>query len=134
MNDTPASRNPATAPLRDEFPILEHRAYLNSNSLGALSRRSLAERAEFERLWNEFGASAWYQIWLAKLESVRAAFGRTIGASGRDIALLPSVSAALAAVAGCLDFDRRPKVVLTELDFPTVGHQFLSRRRLGVEV
>lgn len=134
MNDIPASRTTATAPFRDEFPILERKTYLNSNSLGALSRRSLEERAEFERLWNELGASAWYESWLAKLEEVRARFGRTIGASGADIALLPSVSAALAAVAGSLDFAARPKVVLTELDFPTVGHHFLSRRPLGAEV
>jgi selenocysteine lyase/cysteine desulfurase len=80
------------------------------------------------------GASAWYEIWLAKLDEVRESFGRTLGAPGADIALLPSVSAALAAVAGSLNFENRPKVVLTELDFPTVGHLFLSRRRLGLEV
>ena len=119
---------------RSEFPILERMAYLNSNSLGALSRRSIAERRSFEDLWNAMGASAWYGPWMEKLEEVRAAFGRTIGAAPRDIALMPSVSAALAAVAGAVDFTARERVVITELDFPTVGHQFLSRRRLGVEL
>jgi selenocysteine lyase/cysteine desulfurase len=143
MNDTrrvgrPAS--PAREPhfLRAEFPILERKAYLNSNSLGALSRRAMQERRRFEELWNELGASAWYQIWMAKLDEVRAALGRTIGASGDEIALMPSVSATLAAVAGAVagatDVRQRPKVVLTELDFPTVGHHFLSRQALGIEV
>lgn len=123
---------------RDEFPILARKAYLNSNSLGALSRRSIEERGRFEELWNEMGASAWYEIWWRKLEEVRAGFGRTIGAKALEIALMPSVSAALATVSGALDgaglFETRPKVVLTELDFPTVGHHFLSREPLGVEV
>lgn len=123
---------------RDEFPILGRKTYLNSNSLGALSRRSLEERRRFERLWNEMGASAWYEIWWSKLEEVRAAFGRTIGAKATEIALMPSVSGALATVSGALDgaglFETRPKVVLTQLDFPTVGHHFLSREPLGVEV
>ena len=141
MKDTSAGQSDATIGgvslegLRNEFPILDTVAYLNSNSLGALSKAALAERHEFERLWNELGASAWYELWVAKLEEVRAGFGRTIGAGAGEIALMPSVSAALTAVAGAVEFAAgRNKVVLTDLDFPTVGHQFLSRRRLGVEV
>lgn len=119
---------------RAQFPILEEKVYLNSNSLGALSRRALQRRREFERGWNELGAGAWYELWLEKLEEVRTGFGRTVGAGPSEVALLPNVSSALAAVAGAIDFDRRNRVVMTELDFPTVGHQFLSRREAGVEV
>lgn len=122
------------AAYRSEFPILEEKAYLNSNSLGALGRRSIARRREFERAWNAMGAAAWYELWLDRLDDVRAAFGRTVGARPGEIALLPNVSSALAAVAGAVDFRRRNRVVLTELDFPTLGHQFLSRRAGGVEV
>ena len=102
--------------LRAQFPILDRKIYLNSNSLGALSRRSMAERSEFEELWNEFGASAWYEIWLAKLDEVRAGFGQTIGAELPTIALMPSVSAALTAVSAAvlsnLKRSNRNKVVL----------------------
>ncbi len=119
---------------RQEFPILERKVYLNSNSLGALSRRSISHRREFERDWNELGASAWYDRWLGKLERVRAAFGRTVGAGPATIALLPSISAGLAAVAGSVDFRRRNRVVVTELDFPTLCYQFLSREPTGLEV
>ncbi|MFQ5678598.1 MAG: aminotransferase class V-fold PLP-dependent enzyme [Gemmatimonadota bacterium] len=119
---------------REEFPILRSKAYLNSNSLGALSLRSVRERATFEEQWNELGAAAWYELWMSKLEAVRDGFGRGVGAAARDIALMPSVSAGLAAVAGALEFQKRNRIVITELDFPTLGHQFLSRRRLGLEV
>lgn len=119
---------------RPEFPIFENKRYLNSNSLGALSVRSMRERREFESDWHELGAASWYERWMAKLDEVRHGFAATAGVAGEDVALMPSVSACLTAVAGALDFDERPKVVLTELDFPTVAHQFLSRRRTGVEV
>ena len=124
--------------LRSQFPILSRKVYLNSNSLGALSQRSMEERRTFEELWNELGARAWYEIWLAKLDQVREGFGRTIGAELPTIALMPSVSAALTAVSAAVVSDpkrkNRNKVVLTELDFPTVGHHFLSRRITGLEV
>jgi selenocysteine lyase/cysteine desulfurase len=119
---------------RPEFPILERKVYLNSHSLGALSRRSISYRREFERDWNDLGASAWYELWLGKLERVRAAFGRTVGAGPDTIALMPSISAGLAAVAGSVDFRRRNRVVVTELDFPTLCYQFLSREPTGLEV
>lgn len=140
MNDTGRGHAVASPPdrwRRSEFPILAERVYLNSNSLGALSRRSIAERREFERLWNAMGASAWYEIWWEKLDEVRAGFGRVVGAPSGTIALMPSVSGALAVVSGALagvPGETRRKVVITELDFPTVGHHFLSRVELGYEV
>lgn len=140
VGDSPGREDAGAAPedrlagYRAEFPILARKAYLNSNSLGALSRRVVARRLEFERQWDELGASAWYGPWLETLEEVRAGFGRTVGARSDDIALLPNVSSALAAVAGAIDFGRRHRVVITELDFPTLGHQFLSRHPLGVDV
>jgi len=131
-----ASVTDLAATWRGEFPILGHKTYLNSNSLGALSKRSIAERHEFERLWNEMGARAWYEIWWNKLEGVRRDFGRTIGATPETIALMPSVSGALAAVSGALHAagDTRRKIVMTSLDFPTVGHHYRSREALGWEV
>jgi len=119
---------------RDEFPILQRRTYLNSNSLGALSRRSVEARREFERDWHELGASAWYERWLGRLDEVRAGFAATVGANPGEIALLPSISAGLTAVANALDYGERNRVVVTELDFPTLTYQFLSRERRGLEV
>ena len=153
IRDEPGSASPAAATavaesglplddrideLRGQFPILSRKTYLNSNSLGALSLRSVAERRRFEELWHEMGAAAWYEIWVAKLEEVRALFGRTIEVDADTIALMSSVSAAVSvvwgAVAASVRDTNRNKVVLTELDFPTVGHHFLSQRANGLEV
>ncbi|MDX1396607.1 MAG: aminotransferase class V-fold PLP-dependent enzyme [Gemmatimonadota bacterium] len=133
---SPAGTEDLARNYRDEFPILGRKTYLNSNSLGALSKRSIAERHEFERLWNEMGASAWYEIWWNKLERLRAMYGMTIGAPADSIALMPSVSGALAGVSGGLHAagERRRKIVITALDFPTLGHHYYSREALGYEV
>lgn len=124
--------------VRGQFPILSRKAYLNSNSLGALSLRSVEERRRFEDLWHEMGAGAWYEIWVAKLEEVRTLFGKTIEADADTIALMSSVSAAVSVVWGAIAAGvrgtGRNRVVLTELDFPTVGHHFLSQRANGLDV
>lgn len=142
MNDTHDSAGAASGDalpelaeqFRPRFPIFDRKRYLNSNSLGALSRRSMELRRRFERDWHELGAAAWYDRWLDRLDEVRAGFAATVGGDRGEVALMPSVSAALTAVAGALDFGERPRVVTTELDFPTVPYQFLSRRSQGVEV
>lgn len=112
---------------RREFPGLEVRTYLNTVSLGQLSRRSRAAVNTFLDLWTELGASAWYAHWLGELAETRREFARLIGASEGEVAILPNVSSALAAISSSLDFMQRPKVVCSELDFPTLTHHFLAR-------
>ena len=119
---------------RDEFPILERTTYLNSCSLGALSQRSMDAMTEFMARWNAHGASAWYEIWWGELQGVRDSFAQLIGATGREIAIQPNVSVALSAIASALDFSKRPKVVMTEFDFPTVFYQWLVKRHPEVEL
>jgi selenocysteine lyase/cysteine desulfurase len=127
----------APAPPRDyraEFPIFRGSIYLNSCSLGALSTRSRAKVDEYLDLWETRGAAAWYEIWWAALAELRSRYARLIGAAEGSIALHPNVSTALSAVAESLDYRRRPKVVVTSLDFPTIAYQWLARAGEGVEV
>ncbi len=119
---------------RDEFPIFNDVIYLNSCSLGALSRRSRAKIDEFLNLWDRRGASAWYDVWWQALADVRAGYAAVIGAQSTEIALHASVSTALSVVASSLDLVARPKVVTTALDFPTLVYQWLVKRKDGVEV
>jgi selenocysteine lyase/cysteine desulfurase len=128
----------AAAPLaeryRAEFPVFEHAIYLNSCSLGALSRRTRARVEAHLDLWERRGASAWYDVWWAALAELRERYGRVVGAAAGTIALHPSISSALTAVAESLDYRRRPKVVVSSLDFPTISYQWLAKAREGVEV
>jgi len=117
---------------RDEFPILQTRTYLNSCSLGPLSRRSMGYLGEFQALWNTMGASAWYELWLGRLDTLRGRVAELWSAQGSEIALMPSVSAALGSIATCVDYGRRNRVVVSDLDFPTSIYQWMIRP--GVEV
>lgn len=119
---------------RDEFPILGKKTFLNTCSLGALSRRSRAGVEEFLDRWDELGASAWYEIWVGKLAELREAYARTINATPVRIALMPSISVAVAGVSSGIDFSERRKVVVADLDFPTLGHGLLAKQRQGVQV
>src|SRR2546425_9391899 len=124
----------ALARYRSEFPIFRDALYLNACSLGALGERTRRRIAEFFDVWQARGAAAWYDVWWAALEELRARYARIVGASPGEIALAPSVSVALSAVAEALDYRRRPKVVITSLDFPTVAYQWLAKRGRGVEL
>ncbi len=122
------------AKYRDEFPIFRHSIYLNSCSLGALSRRSRVRVTEYLDLWERRGAAAWYDVWWAALQELRQGYGRLLGAAPHEIALQPSISVALSAVAEALDYRTRRKVVVTSLDFPTIAYQWLAKASEGVEV
>ena len=119
---------------RKEFPILQRKTYLNSCSLGALSTRSMAGMARFQELWNEYGASAWYKLWLGEIAEVREKFARIIGAQPHEVAIAPNVSAALSEIATGLDMDERNRVVMADLDFPTLAYQWMAKQRLGIEI
>jgi len=118
---------------RDEFPGLQKSTYLNTVSLGQLSRRSRSAVNRFLDLWTERGASAWYSCWLAEVDGLRREFARLIGAGLDEVAIMPNVSSALAAVGSALDFSTRSGVVSCELDFPTLTYHFLAKAPLGVE-
>src|SRR2546428_11607640 len=88
-----AIENPELASYRAEFPILQRKTYMNSCSLGALSQRSIQNMTHFMELWNEWGAHAWYEIWMGEIASVRRKFANIIGAQLHEVAIAPSVSA-----------------------------------------
>jgi selenocysteine lyase/cysteine desulfurase len=119
---------------RSEFPIFRDRIYLNTCSLGPLGDRTRRKVAGFLDVWQARGAAAWYDVWWEALAELRARYGKVIGAPAATIALAPSVSVAVATVASALDYGRRPRVVVTSLDFPTVVYQWLAKRPQGVEL
>ena len=112
---------------RTEFPILQTRTYLNSCSLGALSRRSMGYLGEYQALWNTMGASAWYELWMGRLGDLRRHVATLWNARQEEVAFSPSVSAALSSVASAVDYRKRNRVVIAELDFPTLAYQWLAK-------
>lgn len=119
---------------RAEFPVFERQIYLNSCSLGALSIRSRRRVEEFMDIWEARGAAAWYDVWWDALATLRSGYAALVRAQATEIALHASISTATSVLAGVLDYEKRPKIVTTSLDFPTMAYQWLSRQRDGIEL
>jgi len=118
---------------RSHFPIFERRVYVNSCSQGALSTDVAASLQEYIHSWHESG-SPW-ELWVEEVERLRAAFAASIGAGRDEIAVLPSASAGINAIASALDFGRsRSHVVLGEFEFPTMAHVWLAQQRRGATI
>ena len=128
-----AIEHPDLVAYRSEFPILQRKIYLNSCSLGALSNRSMQGIEQFMEMWNEWGAHAWYEIWMGEIAKARQKFAAIIGAQVHEVAIAPSVSVALSSIATALDYGKRNNVVMADMDFPTLAYQWLVKERLGVE-
>ncbi|MCH8064016.1 MAG: aminotransferase class V-fold PLP-dependent enzyme [Chloroflexi bacterium] len=119
--------------LRREFPTLDAKTYLNSCSLGLLSRRTRAAMDRFMDQWTELGAAAWYSDWMNEVAELRQGFASVINAGPDEIAIMPNISVALTSIASSLQLGEGDNVVTTALDFPTVPHQFHAKGGMGVE-
>jgi kynureninase len=120
---------------RNEFPVLEERTYLISASLGPLSRRSRRYAEDHLNLWARLGPDElWFDHAFPKLEQCRQLFADLIGAERHEVAVISSVSVGLSAIASCLDFAERPKVVLTDMDFPTNHHVWRAQEKRGAKL
>ena len=119
---------------RAEFPTLQRKTYLNTCSLGALSTRVRAAVNRHLDLWEEYGASAWYKIWLGECAALRSATEQLFNAPAGSVALAPSAGVALSTISSSLDYSQRPKVISTVLDFPTIPYQWMARNDVELVV
>src|SRR5213594_1807381 len=119
---------------RDEFPIAADLVYLNNCSLTPLPRRGKTRIERFLREWTELGGRAWYDHWIGEYESLREDVAGVLGADRDEVAIEPNVSAALVGIASTFDYTKRPKVIVSDLDFPTDGHAFLAVADRGARV
>ncbi len=118
---------------RARFPLLARRVYVNSCSQGALSTDVAAALTAFTESWHAAG-SPWDR-WVAEVEHLRKTFAATVGAHPDEIAVMPSASAAIGAIATALPFDRtRRTVVLGEFEFPTLAHVWQAQQRRGAVI
>ncbi|MGI8774259.1 MAG: aminotransferase class V-fold PLP-dependent enzyme [Actinomycetota bacterium] len=120
---------------RADFPILARRTYLISASLGPLSQRSRDLALEHLDLWQRLGPEElWFDHAMPVLQTCRERFARLIGADPDEIAIIPSVSNGISAIASCLDLTGRPRVVATDMDFPTNHYVWHAQRAAGIDL
>jgi selenocysteine lyase/cysteine desulfurase len=120
--------------LRTEFSLLDRYIYFNACSLGPLPQRGKLALARYAQDWDEKGTPVWFSDWLPLLARFRERIAELLQAPPGTTAIAPSVSVALTTLATGLPLPRgRNKVLIGELDFPTIGHQWLSRPDFEVE-
>lgn len=111
---------------RAEFPVLDDLVHLAACSQGALSRRLEAALTALTGSMRERGAP-WESGWMDQVERARAGFAELIGAAPEEVAVLPSASEAAFQVASARDWSRRPGLVTTDLEFPSIAHVWLAQ-------
>ena len=120
---------------RVEFPILDRSTYLISNSLGAMPRSVYDSMRVYADSWAERGVRAWEEGWWDMAVGVGDKIAPLIGARAGEISLHQNVTLIQAVIASCFDFrGPRNKVVMTDLEFPSIQYFYHEQRRLGARV
>ena len=120
---------------RGEFPILGRTTYMISNSLGAMPRGVYDGMRAYADSWAERGVRAWEEGWWDMAVSVGDKIAPLIGAGAGEISLHQNVTQTQAVIASCFDFHGpRNKVVIAELEFPSIQYFYHEQRRHGARV
>ena len=118
--------------LRSHFPILQEKTYLYSCSQGALSDAVEGGMREYMGSWRT-SANPWEE-WVGAYEDLRRRFAAFINAAPEEVAIVTSASAGINPIATALSFDKRDKVVMSEYEFPTMGHIWLAQESRGAKI
>ena len=102
-------------------------------SQGPQTDATRAAAEQYLESWNRGGMD--WDAWMEEVHRAKGVFAALIGASPDNIAVFSSVSEATSAVASALDFSgRKRRVVVSEMEFPTIGHVWLAQERRGAQV
>ncbi len=120
---------------REEFPILARTTYMISNSLGAMPRGVYERVKEYADAWATRGVRAWEEGWWDMAVRVGDRIGALIGAAPGDISLHQNVTLTQAVIASCFDFTGpRNKVVMVDMEFPSIVYFYQEQQRRGARV
>jgi kynureninase len=120
---------------RGEFPILDRTTYMISNSLGAMPRGVYDAMRAYADSWAQRGVRAWEEGWWEMAVCVGDKIAPLIGAGPGEISLHQNVTLTQAVISSCFDFKGpRNKVVMVELEFPSIQYFYQEQRRQGARV
>ncbi len=133
-NDYPTSISDEDAKIwRKEFPILKDVVHLANCSQGPQSKRVRRELESYLENWLTVGMD--WDYWMEEADKAKVEFAKLINADPGEIAITTSVSQATASIASALDpYSNRKKIVVSEDNFPTVGHVWLANQKYGYKV
>src|SRR5262245_25107857 len=115
---------------RQRVPLLATTIPMNNCSQAPQTNDTRAAAERYLDSWNTIGMD--WDAWMDEVRLAKAEFASLVNASVDEIAVFSSVSEATSAVASTIDFaGARSRVVVTEAEFPTIGHVWLAQERRG---
>lgn len=120
------------AAFRAQFASLPRLTYLNSGSYGLLAgsvRKAmegyLAQREDVGADWGS---------WVGALEALRAKMAQLLSVTPDEVAITSSASAGMNALATALDLEARPRIVVSNFEFPTSAQIWHAQEKAGAEI
>src|SRR5882762_8491878 len=111
--------------IRQNFPVAERVAYLNSAAAGPVSIASQAAAAGYYEKMMRDGDVHWNR-WLADREAIREKIARFINAEPEEIAFTTNTSSGMNVIVDALE--DRGEVISSELEFPVTTLPWMHRR------
>jgi kynureninase len=116
--------NPGFAGFRSQFPILGHKTYLISNSLGAMPVGVYDRMHQYAETWATKGVSAWEESWWDMALHTGNVIAPLIGAGDNQLTMHPNITTIHAVVYSCFNDPElrtgRDIIVGEKLHFPSV--------------
>lgn len=117
---------------RTLFPALTRDTYLASCSLGA--RHAGLDAALAQMLDEVHRPGGGWSAYEARIDSVRRRAAAFLGTVPEKLALVPNATIGAYQAASTLSYARRPRIVSTEEEFPSISHVWLAQRARGADV
>lgn len=118
---------------RDEFPLLSRCVYLNSNATGAIPRSAQLVLKNYWYTLEHWRDEVW-QHWLNELERHADEVAGLIGAPRGSVICDTNLATLLARILSCFDFRERPRLVTSDLEFPSVPFVLGAFARYGARL
>lgn len=118
---------------REEFPILKDVVHVANCSQAPQSKRVRQAINRYLDSWLTVGMD--WDTWMEEVYKAKVKFAKLINAEPGEIAISTSVSEGVSSIASSLDYSgKRKKVVVTDVEFPTVNYIWLAQQKYGVQV
>jgi selenocysteine lyase/cysteine desulfurase len=117
--------------LRSQFPLLETCVYLSSNTAGATPRLAKVALDRYWRTLEYWRDEVWGARWLGELRAYADELAALIGAPAGSVVCDANVSTLVSRVLSCFDYQERPRVVTSDLEFPAIPHILRAFERYG---
>jgi kynureninase len=119
--------------LRQQFPLMEERTYLATHTLGPLPKQAYLDVESY--LQSLYLGRRVFSTWLERYEEMFRTIELLLNATPGSVAIVPSSTAAQAAIAGAISPDRqRNRIIISDLDFPSGRYLWQSQVERGFEI